>query len=105
MLRYIQLIHIHIFKYATIDLMVDNLKYQLLNGGKMIQHYLCDGSVHEMVESMGEAQDNLDNVHIIASKYYSVCEDAKQSVKLGLEDYSECLEQTQSPSLFKYSWI
>ena len=87
LMRYIQFIHISIKNDSTIRQIVENFKFQLLNGSAVPSHYICSSSITDMIDCMSSAQKFLDRKHIGASQFYSICEDAQQLNKIGARGF------------------
>ena len=86
-IRLFQFVHKCLNQFATINSIVDDVKFNALNGSKFPDHYISVRGIREIVDCLGLAQNKADFIHIAASQFISICEDAQLVQKISARGF------------------
>ena len=100
-MRLFQFVHKCMNQYATIDAIVDDIKFCTLNGANFPEHYINVRGITEIIDCLGSAQKKRDYAYIVGSKYISICEDAQLVQKVSARGFIiNCWHKHKARHLF-----
>ena len=87
-IRLFQFVHVSLNDYATINSIVNNVKFNYLNGSRFPHYYTSKRGIREIIDCLAASQKRIDFQHISASKFISMCEDAQLVQKVSARGFN-----------------
>ena len=86
-IRLFQFVQKSLNEYATINSIIDTVKFNYLNGSRFPHYYTSKRGIREVIDCLAVSQKRTDYEHIAASKFISMCEDAQLVQKVSARGF------------------